>query len=122
MICLHTVNWFQLLQSDANNSIQYKSCVCCQWSGYKYYYLALSQLYWFICTQSKFSKYCYIIPIIQFRYTVKEFQVLQFSTTESIQYYSFVWTQLNGSEYCYVSFVTLQKITIWEITKTEVEN
>ena len=45
--------------------------------------------------------------IIQFRHTVKEYQVLLFNTNNSIKYYSFVCTQLNGSKYCDVS-LTIQ--------------
>ena len=40
---------------------------------------------------------------IQFRNTVKEFQVFLFNTNNSIQHYSFICTLLNGSKYCYVS-------------------
>ena len=57
----------------------------------------------FICTQSNGSKYCYLVPIIQFRHSIKEFQVLLFNTYNSIKHYLFVCTQLNGSNYCYVS-------------------
>ena len=53
------------------------------------------------------SKYCYVIPIIQFRHTVKEFQVLLFNTNYFIQYYLFIYIQLNGCKYCYVS-LTIQ--------------
>ena len=41
--------------------------------------------------------------MIQFRLTVKEFQVLLINTNDAIQHYSFVCTQLNDSNYCYVS-------------------
>ena len=58
-----------------------------------------------IFTESNDSKYYYVLPIIQFRHTVKEFQVLLFNIYNSIQYYSIVYTQLNGSKYCYVSQV-----------------
>ena len=51
----------------------------------------------------KSSKYCNVIPIIQFRHTVKEFQILLFNTNKSIQHYSFICTQLNGCKYCYIS-------------------
>ena len=40
----------------------------------------------FIYTQSKGLKYCYVIAIIQFGHTVKEFQVLLFNTNNSIQH------------------------------------
>ena len=49
------------------------------------------------------SKYYYVLPIIQYRHTVKEFKLLLFNTNYSIQHYSFVFTQRNGSKYCYVS-------------------
>ena len=42
-----------------------------------------------ICTQSSGSKYCYVIPLIQFRHTVKEFQVLLFPTNNSNITHSF---------------------------------
>ena len=79
---MHTVNWFQLLLFNTNYSIQRNS---------------------FICTQSNGSKYCYAIPIIQFRHTVQIHQVLLFQTNNSIQHYTFVCTQIKGSKYCYVS-------------------
>ena len=80
-----------------------------QLSGSNYWYLTLIILFikLFVCTQSNDSNYCYVIPIFQFRYTVKEFHVLFFNTNNSIQNYSFVCTQLNGSKYCYVS-LTIQ--------------
>ena len=59
--------------------------------------------YSFICPQSNRSKYYYVIPIFQFRLTVKEFQELLFNTNNSSQYFSFICTQINGSKYCYVS-------------------
>ena len=40
----------------------------------------------------KSFEYSYVIPIIQFTHTVKEFQVLLFSMDNSIQHYSFVCT------------------------------
>ena len=49
------------------------------------------------------SKYCYVIPTIQFRRTFKEFQILLFCTNNACQHYLFVCTQLNGSNYYYVS-------------------
>ena len=48
-------------------------------------------------------KYCFVIPIIQFRLTVKEFQVFLFNTNIYIRHYSFVCSPLNGSKNCYVS-------------------
>ena len=51
--------------------------------------------------------YCYVIPIIQYGHTSKEFQVLLFNTNNCIQHYSFVCTQLNDSKYYYVS-LTIQ--------------
>ena len=44
-----------------------------------------------------------MISVIQFNHAVKEFQVVLFNTSNSIQLYSFVFTLLNGSKYCYVS-------------------
>ena len=61
----------------------------------------------FICTQSNGYKYSYVIPIIQFQHTVKEFQALLFNTNNSMQYDSFICTQLNSSKYCCVS-LTIQ--------------
>ena len=46
-------------------------------------------------TKLNSPKYCNVIPTIQFRYTVKEFQVLLNITINSIKYQSFVYTQLN---------------------------
>ena len=43
----------------------------------------------------------YVLPIIQFSHSVKEFQILRFNTDSSIQHYSFFCTRLNGSNYCY---------------------
>ena len=65
------------------------------------------QHYSIICTQSNGSKYYNVMPIIQFRQKVKEFQVLLFNTDNSVQHYSFIGTQLNGSKYFYVS-LTIQ--------------
>ena len=45
LICLYTVEWFQVLLFNSNNSIQHYS---------------------FIYTLLKGSKYCYVILIIQF--------------------------------------------------------
>ena len=64
------------------------------------------QHYSFICKQLNGSKYCYIIPIIQFWHTLKEFQILLFNTNNSIQHYSLICTQVTGSKYCYVSQIT----------------
>ena len=44
-----------------------------------------------------------MIAIIQFKHTVKKFQVLLFDINNSVQYFSFICTQLNDSKYCYVS-------------------
>ena len=49
------------------------------------------------------SKYYYVIPLIQFWHTVKEFQVLLFNPSYSIQHYSLVSAHLNNFKYCYVS-------------------
>ena len=50
----------------------------------------------FIWTQLNCSKYCYIISIIQFRYTVQKFLIFLCHTNNSIKHQSFVCTQLNG--------------------------
>ena len=47
------------------------------------------RLYSIIFTQIDGSKYCYVIPIIQLRLPVKEYQVLLFNTNNSIQHYSY---------------------------------
>ena len=47
IICLHTVNWFQVLLCNNNNVILVIICLC---------------------------TLCYVIPIIKVRHTVKEFQ------------------------------------------------
>ena len=49
------------------------------------------------------SMYCYVMPTIQFRHTVKEFQVLLLNNNYSIQHYSIFCTRLNEYKYCYVS-------------------
>ena len=49
--------------------------------------------YLFVYTPLNCSKYCYVIPIIQFRCTAKEFQVLLFNTNNSIQHYLFICSQ-----------------------------
>ena len=67
-----TVNLLQELLFNMNYSIQYYS---------------------FIFTQSNESTYCYVIPIIRFRQTVKEFHALLFNINHSIQHNSFVCTQ-----------------------------
>ena len=48
----------------------------------------------FICKQLNHSMYSYVIWIIQFKHTVKEFQVLLFNTNNSISHYTFVCTHL----------------------------
>ena len=62
-------------------------------------------------TQSNGSNYFYILPIFQFRHTVKEFQVLLFNTNNSIQHDSFVCTHLNGSKNRYASLTIQLNIT-----------
>ena len=52
----------------------------------------------FICTQLYHFKHYHITQTIQFRHTVKEFQVLLINTNNSIQHYSFNSTQLNCSK------------------------
>ena len=78
--------WFQVLLFNITFSIQHYS---------------------FICTQTNGSKYCNVIPIIQFKRMVQDFQVLLSNTNKSAQHYSLVCKQLNGSKYCYIS-LTIQ--------------
>ena len=80
--CLHTVKWLQVLVFNINYCIQHYS---------------------FICSQLNCFKYCYVMPIIQFRHTVKVFQLLLFNINSSIQHYSFVCMHLICFKYCYVS-------------------
>ena len=54
MICFHPVQWIQVLLSRTNNSIQYQSFVCTQWSAYNYCY---STLFSHLLTVNG-SKYC----------------------------------------------------------------
>ena len=61
---------------------------------------------YFIYTQTNGSKYFYVISLIQFRLTVKGFQVLLFKTDYSIQYCTFVCIQLNG----YLGFMAYQPL------------
>ena len=53
----------------------------------------------FICTQSNGSKYCYVIPIFQFRHTVKGI------TNNLLIHQLFVYKQLNDQT---VLFLTIQ--------------
>ena len=65
--------------SSSYNSIQYQLFVYRECNGYKKLLFNTGysiQHDFFICTLSNGSKYCYIIPIISFRHTVKEFEVL----------------------------------------------
>ena len=48
----------------------------------------------FICTQLNVFRHWYVTLTIQFRYTVKEYQVLIINSNTSIHHYSFVSTQL----------------------------
>ena len=78
--CFYTVNWFQLLQSNTTNLIQYYSFAYRQWSSYKYCYstliillniiysfaysqmvpsIALLKQYFNLDTQAKSFKCCY---------------------------------------------------------------
>ena len=59
--------------------------------------------YSFFWIQSNCPEHCYKIPIIQFRHSVKEYQVLLFNTCNSIPHYSFVCTLLNSIKYWYGS-------------------
>ena len=70
--------WLQLLLFNPNHSIEHSS---------------------FICTESNGSKYFYIIPIFQFRHTVKEFQVhCNVSLTIQLNI-SYLFIQLNNQFY-----------------------
>ena len=57
--------------------------------------------------QSKDSKYCYAIPIIQFLHWAKQFQVFLSNKNNTIKYYSFVCMHLNVSKYCYLAPIVL---------------
>ena len=59
---LYVVKWFQVSLFNTDDS---------------------SQLYLFICTREDFSKYCLIIPMIQFLHTVRQFQVFLSNTNDS---------------------------------------
>ena len=41
IICLDRVEWFRVVLSNINYSVQYSSFICLPWSGYNYYYLTL---------------------------------------------------------------------------------
>ena len=106
----HIQIFFVEITIKTNNSIHYGSFLFWQWSYYKYYYLTviiLFQHYSFICIQSNGSKQSYIIPIIQFSDTVKEFQVFPFNTNNSIRLHLFICTEFNSSKYSYVSLTIL---------------
>ena len=60
---MHSLKWFQILLSNINS---------------------------FICMQLNGFKHCYVTLTIQFRYTVKESQVLLINPNNSIQHYSFI--------------------------------
>ena len=66
----HRVEWLQVLLFKTN-SIQHNSLICKQLNSSKNYY---------------------VIPIIQFRHSVKEFQVLLFNTTNSIISHLFTYS------------------------------
>ena len=70
---LLAVQCFQVLPSNTNKSIHYQSIVCRQGSGYKYSYLTLIILFNTIrlFPLSNDSMYCYVIPIIQFRHSLR---------------------------------------------------
>ena len=44
IIGLQLIKWFQVLLSNANDSIWYKTIVCTQWSGFKFSNLNLEIL------------------------------------------------------------------------------
>ena len=52
------------------------------------------QHYSFIRIQLSISKYCYVIPIIQFRHTVKWFQIIPSNSNTSIQCEKSICTHL----------------------------
>ena len=105
--CFYTVKWFQLLLSNTYNSY---SILIIHLQALKWLLELLFKTnypiehYSFIYIRSNGSKYCDFIPIFQFRYTVKEFQVLLLTW---IIHYSLVCTQLKNSKYYYVS-LTIQ--------------
>ena len=61
--------------------------------GMSYLWYVTASDWLFICTESNVSKYSLVIPIIQFRNIVKEFQVFWFNINNSVQHNSFVCTQ-----------------------------
>ena len=78
LICLHTIKhyfrlhiikWFQVFQSNTNNSIQDYSFICCQLNG---------------------SNYSYVIAMISVLKAVEWFQLLLSNTD------NFICTQLNS--------------------------
>ena len=64
------------------------------------------ECYSFICTHLNGSKYFYVIPIILFRHTIKDFPAFLFNTNHSIENFSFVCT-VKWFKYCFVS-LTIQ--------------
>ena len=90
---MHTVKWLQVWLFNTNSSIQD---------------------YAFICTQLNGSNYQDVIPIIQFRYTVKWFQV--FHTN------SYICTQLNGSRYSYVIPIIQFRHTVKQLLQFNINN
>ena len=69
------MKWLQVLLFDINYSSEHNS---------------------FICTHSNGSKYCYVIPIVQLRHTIKVFKVLLCITNNPIKHQSFVYIQFQG--------------------------
>ena len=100
ILYLQTLNWLQVLLINANYSI---------------------------CTQSNGFKCCYVITMIQFGQTVKEFQVLILITNNSIPHFSFICTQLRDQTVLFqkiqfnMSFfdrVWISNSSIWSIDRT----
>ena len=75
IIYFHAVKWLEILLFNAN-----------------IFYSII-----FIHLQSNSSKYCYVMPIIQYLHTVNLFQLFHWSR--------FICTQLNSSKYCYVTLI-----------------
>ena len=76
--------------------------------SFKWLQIFLCKINNFICTQLNVFKYRYVTLTIQFKHTIREFQVLLINTNNSIQHYmEIVSIQLNCYKYCYVS-LTIQ--------------
>ena len=91
------MTFLQILLCNSNNSIQ---------------------KYLFICCQSIRSKYCYIIPIIQFLHIGEQFQVLLFNTNNSFQHDSFACSQWHKQFNISLHTVKWSNSSIWSCDGT----